>query len=673
MPRSAVPASRLLTTLGGLGLAALALVTLVHPGATRMHAWPWTLAYAAALLAPPLLLAWRALDRTRPLVLPAGPWSFGALAAAAGILLSAALSPYRGASLWWSLPLLSALAAFFAFFDLLHGDAEAVPARRVAALQAAGLFFAAVILASVGGWARHLPDYPLRELFDFRNGYPLGHSNYTAGATLLALPCFAALAYRNRGRERAGWIVMVALSALALFVSGSRGGMLGLAALGLGALLGSGLSRPAKLGFTAVALAAALLFALANPRIRSVVFPSPGARPNLSNVQRAAMLQGGIELGRERPWLGWGPGTIPLAFPRVRAQTVGGVENVLQLHSLPAQLWAELGAAGVAGFVGFVLLVLGAARREPLVAAVAGGYLVFAFTDYQLDVPLFAVSLALLAALLAAPAPPSGGIARGALRLLFAAAGAVALIGARPDPTPGLNVRALALAADPNRRAEAVELFNRSLTLNPDQEIAHFNLGWLQVVSAPAAAEEHFLAVARLVPDKGGVYFGLGLARLNQGRRDLATQAFALECINDPIFLVSPWWCDPAVAALRPGTLAQARGVLDALAEQKSAGGREAAYLSALMLWIEGRATAAVVEGVANTDERSAYFAATPEPVPAVFAGAPVLAYRRSRVGYPVLMRNLDLPEPTDLFDVQENSLATGKLRFLFPAKGWLF
>ena len=51
---------------------------------------------------------------------------------------------------------------------------------------------------------------------------------------------------------------------------------------------------------------------------------------------------------------------------------------------------------------------------------------------------------------------------------------------------------------------EYFALLRESLALNPDQEIAHFNLGWLLVVRAPAEAERHFLAAARLVPDKGG-------------------------------------------------------------------------------------------------------------------------------------------------------------------------
>jgi len=35
-------------------------------------------------------------------------------------------------------------------------------------------------------------------------------------------------------------------------------------------------------------------------------------------------------------------------------------------------------------------------------------------------------------------------------------------------------------------------------------------------------------------------------------------------------------------------------------------------------------------------------------------------------------MRQPDLPVALDLFTVQENLLATGECRFLFPSKGWL-
>src|SRR5690606_1872256 len=90
-----------------------------------------------------------------------------------------------------------------------------------------------------------------------------------------------------------------------------------------------------------------------------------------------------------------------------------------------------------------------------------------------------------------------------------------------------------------------------SLARNPDQEIAHFNLGWLLLTRDPAAAATHFREARRLVPDKGGVYFGAALAALHQGRREEAARLLALECINDPAFIGSPWWTLEPVAALR--------------------------------------------------------------------------------------------------------------------------
>ena len=47
--------------------------------------------------------------------------------------------------------------------------------------------------------------------------------------------------------------------------------------------------------------------------------------------------------------------------------------------------------------------------------------------------------------------------------------------------------------------------------------------------------------------------------------------------------------------------------------------------------------------------------------------------YRRERTGYPVLMRNLDLPTPVDLYDVREwvPEPAVPALAAL-PPKGWL-
>jgi hypothetical protein len=46
--------------------------------------------------------------------------------------------------------------------------------------------------------------------------------------------------------------------------------------------------------------------------------------------------------------------------------------------------------------------------------------------------------------------------------------------------------------------------------------------------------------------------------------------------------------------------------------------------------------------------------------------------YRRDRIGYPVLMRNLDLPVPTDVYDVREDPRFPASVPFALPTKGWL-
>jgi tetratricopeptide (TPR) repeat protein len=680
MTRPADSAPRLAPLLGTVGAVALLVITLASPGATRMHSSPWSCIYAFVLLAPAAVLLLRIFDRNRPLILPARSWCWTALAGAVAILASALTSPYRGPSLLWSAPLLAGFAFFFVAFDEVHATPTAAGVGCAPALKRIGLFFAVIALTSLGLWLAGLPGLSAAEIFNARNPYPLGHSNYTAGLALLMLPCFTVLAARTTGATRIGWAGAGTLAVVLLITSGSRGGLLGLGALMAGGLLALRLGWKKTLGLAGIAVIAGLAIALAHPRTRAMFQrPNPAAEPNLSNVQRAAMAEGGKLMGEARPLLGWGPGTTPLAYPRFRAFLDGGVENVLQLHSLPVQLWAELGAAGLAGLLVFVLLAARHATRCLPAAVTLGGYAVFALTDYQLDVPVFAFAVAGCAALLAPAAPPvchlmGDKLNRAALGLLTVGALAALALAGRPDPTPAMNLRALALAGDATQQGAAVALFNQSLALNPDQEIAHFNLGWLLVVRDPAAAESHFLAAAHLVPDKGGVYFGLGLARLNQEHRAAAVRAFALECLNDPVFLVSPWWRQPALGKLRPDVVTLTLALIQEARSRRLLGtpfaDREAAYLAALILWLDGTATPGEILGYVHTSERVGYFSRRP-PLPE-FATAPLQHYRRERSGYPVLMRDLDLPVPTDLFDVEENSLATGEYRFLFPAKGWL-
>ena len=633
--------------LGGLG--GLAALTLADPGATRMWSAPWTGILAFVLAAPILALVVRTLASSQPFRLPPPGWLLLAAGSAAIPLASAWLSPWRAPSLLQAALPVSAAALFLLLQDWL----AAVPERnRLLLAQILAGFFAVVATVSFLLWLADVATLSRAEffsplLFEMRNAHPLGHSNYTAGLMLLGLPWLLLAAWRDRGWSRRVGLVGALLALLNLFTSGSRGGLLGLAALGVAGVI------VARLGWKRLALGAlgtvavAALLAVANPRIRDLLQPpDPAAAPNLSSVQRSAMLDAGVRMGHDRPLLGWGPGTTPLAYPRYRHSLAGGAENVLQLHCLPIQLLAETGTGGLLLLAGFCALVAISWRRELVAAVTLVGYGVFALTDYQLDIPIFAAALAALAALLvspaAAPAPPRRRrLIAGATVI---AAGVIVLAGGR-DRAPALNAEALALAPDPAQHARAVALLQQSLALNPDQEIAHFNLGWLLAVPDPVAAEKHFLAAAHLVPDKGGVYFGLGLARLNQGRNEDAARAFALECLNEPLFLASPWWSVPAIAAQRTATIAEFEHMLPPRFASKIGDP-----------WVDQqqnrlRTLAPRLGEVSPGEER---------------------AYRRDRIGYPVLMRNSDLPVPTDLYDVREDPRFPASVPFPLPSKGWL-
>lgn len=655
-------------------IAGVLLSSAVYPASTRVFASPWSLVYSATLAGAAVVLMLRAADKADRLVLPNRTWTILALAAAAVVLASAATSPFAKSSLLWSAPLLAAVAWFFCVVDWLRRGAEVT--RRSLADRVLTATLLVVIAAGALQWIADAWGASRAHIIAARNPYPLGHSNYTAGIAVLALPVFAAVAWRNRGAPRGLGIIGLLGTLFMLVTSASRAGAIGLLGTGLAAVVLSPLSRAAKWKWTVVSLAVVVGFACLHPRTRAMLFHRDSdAVPNSSDVQRHAMLEVGRRMGTDRPLLGWGPGTTPLVFPRYRADVDGGAEDVLQLHSLPVQLWAELGALGCLVALGIATLALRSGHREPAVVAALVGYGLFSIFDWQLDVPLFGFVIATLLAQVAqgearAPAPATwsrwlGVLAAGGLAV-------IALLGTRYQPAE-LNVRALSDAVGRAKPVQAVGLLRESLASNPHQEIAHFNLGWLLVVDDPPEAARHFRAAAQLVPDKGGVYFGLGLSQLNAGQKPEAVRLFALEALNDPTFLLSPWWNAPPLDALRPlvgeelrHQLARARTAL----VPGSPVARRAAYVDALIRWLDGALPALAVAELALTAEQKTYFRSNPDRQE--LTRLPAIVRRNERVGYPVLMRNLDLPPPTDLWVARESSVRDSKFGFLFPEKGWL-
>jgi O-antigen ligase len=622
-PTSAPPWPARLLAVAAAGALA---VTLAHPSATRQFTWPWlpglTLAWIVPIFA---LLCFRTPWRTPGRLLTAG-----LLLLALGTFVAAALSPFAPLSLPRVWPTLGGIALFFWLHQWLAEPAGSDRARHLML----GLTLGGAVLAVVSlvGWRWQTAGGP----WSVRNDHPFGHSNYTAGAMLLVLPWLAHASWQTRGLRRFAWRLALLVALLALLTTSSRAGVAALGATGallVGfALIRASWTRRVKLLVALAAAAVLCLVVIANPRLRELALGggwSEVARE--SNTQRSAMLEAGLRLGAARPFTGWGPGAVPLTYPNVRAQLSGGVDNVLQLHNTPVQLWATLGAPGL---LALCLLLAAAVRRFAVVsrtptptwvtaASSLLAYGLFALTDHQLDLPVFNVLLVINLALLfqgsSATAPTLTFPRRTATWLMIAAllvplwltvrdlgarhayelalddfaAGrtesgqahlAAAAARAPADPyyrhqLAGSLLRQRTASSDAATRdrlgAAAAEQLRLSLAAGCFQEYAHFNLAWLALESgAPRLAAVHFRATLAQAPHRGGAYFGLGLALRALQEHAAAVRAFALEWINDPSAATSPLWDHPDFALFRPSVVREANAILAELGPtHPSAGG----------------------------------------------------------------------------------------------------
>jgi O-antigen ligase len=641
-------------------------LSLFPPSSTRIEIWPWA-AFASAGWLIPIVITLLRLAQGRPHARFGGLLDSGLGLLALTALVSAFVSPLRNAVLPHLLPVLGSCALPFALLPAL----QPIDATRI--WRVIGLLLGVIIVTSLLLWVQ-----PCTSLTwpDWRNAQPFGHANITGSVAVLAATWLAAGAVRETDRVRWLFATGTVLAVVTAISSESRGAVLALAAAGATAAAISLLRRGRLLIFVLLVGMIAAVSVGSNARLRDLVMHghwSAGTRE--SNDQRTAMFLGGVELGIERPLLGWGAGSVPHVFPRVRAAFLGTADNFLQLHNTPVQLWATLGALGlvsglliVAGLISRFKTAPWTPERIALASGLAGAATVLMF-DHPFATPVFAL---LTAAHLAAWARPSALPSTPKSRLvawitlpllvpvLIAAGRDLAARSAYDDalghaesndPTgyaaslqqaindaPGDPYYAHQLAAffvtghplhdvRPAPPSAAIALLERTLTANPDLEYAHYNLGWLLLDSDPKASAEHFLKTARLAPQRGAVYIGLGLARIRLQDTNGAVRAFATEWLLDPSCAWSPLWSQPPLDALLPRIRALAT---------------EAAHARRVDPWTD---------------------LATPAT-----SGPP---YRRLRTGYGVLMGHPEGPPPVD-FNIQTRMILPEPLATRVPPFGWI-
>ncbi|WP_041619432.1 O-antigen ligase family protein [Stanieria cyanosphaera] len=116
----------------------------------------------------------------------------------------------------------------------------------------------------------------------------------------------------------------------------------------------------------------------------------------------------------------------------------------------------------------------------------------------------------------------------------------------------------------------AIEWLQKSITASPYSEFGYSNLGWLVLNSNPSAATQAFVKSAELIPAKRGVFYGLGVSLLVQRQIDLATEAFTLEILRDPVFVTSPVWQSPLLRQIYPLVLNRLETKYSELIKQNS-------------------------------------------------------------------------------------------------------
>ncbi|MCD6726074.1 MAG: O-antigen ligase family protein [Solirubrobacteraceae bacterium] len=209
--------------------------------------------------------------------------------------------------------------------------------------------------------------------------------------------------WRSRGRQ-------VALAAPgAAFVFG--GLLLTLSQSSFAALL-AGLAVLAALRWsvrrTLAAVALALVVALAAIALGTDAFKG-GKLANRATSGRAALVEGGLRLARERPLTGWGSGAFAREYRRAEAVSVERASSAS--HTIPITVLAEQGAGGLLAYLvllgcALARLLRGARGAGPARAAIAAAFVALvvhtllyaAFLEDPLAWALLAVGTALASA-----------------------------------------------------------------------------------------------------------------------------------------------------------------------------------------------------------------------------------------------------------------------------------
>jgi uncharacterized protein involved in response to NO len=624
-----------------------ALLTLAPNSHSLIVSWPWVAVWQLAFVCPVLWLALQIFQGRRLVQFGLGR-DLWLGAAAIATIVSMVRSPLGLQSQWQGWIVLASAGAVYAL-------SEPMARSREKLLRLQGYLSLGFIAISLFLWVTQTWQPALQNLaqikqvtgldlsFNFsdiaqRNWAPLGHQNYVAGYLCLAIPLLVGLGISNQGTVRLLFLIGAGFGILDLYTTSSRSGWIGLTVGTLAMFYtwvrGQNLSAKwIKLGgAAAVVLLLAGIFS--NQRWQNLgATIAQGQMPGDFNY-RLITIATGWQMGWQNLLTGTGPGSVPLLYSKYRPLWGGWeAEQAYQLHSLPIQIWAELGLMGVGLMVWLFVILFRQFRKieagDRLSLSIFMGLIAYgvqSLWDYQLDNPAIAGTLiVLIAALWKAdgvkkpllPVKSTKPLALGVLSVLI-----VGLISVFPidrawatahQGFAALN-RALNAEGSKDQQAEfqsftsalstahhiqpqnpyysqqlawnlgnqglktnnpalikaSIDWFDRSKKTGLSQEFAATNQGWLLLQTDPRRAAQSFREAATLLPSKRGLFYGLGLSLLYQGKVDLAIEAIALECLREPLFIASPLWQNPRQKVLYDQVLNRLNGFYETLIANKN-------------------------------------------------------------------------------------------------------
>ena len=406
----AIPILQRTRLIGFVGFSFLLLFTWLPNSYSYMVGWPYVLIWQGSFLVVGSYTIWLC----RKFSIPFRRLGYGldhvVILTITAAALSTTASEFRAVSCWNLLLIANyAVCLYFLTNFLRH--------KVITSTLLWGWLSIIGTVTNVIGLALWRPDPSMWLSSNFysaiRNAQPLGHHNFVGGYGLLLLPIVCSFAIAQKSWRRWIGLLMVSIVVIAIYISGSRGALLGLLVLGAISIGAGILSSQGhyRRRWAAIGCCFALIMSLAmisNPRVRTLFSMDAPVEENTVSVasipdgpikDRLFMLSSTFNVLKERPILGVGPGTLSRVYNNFRPVEAGtGLNLVQQVHNTPAQLAAELGIAGITIYISFlaVLIRLCVSLRRRitkrsdrlLLYGIGGswiGYGISSLSDYQLE------------------------------------------------------------------------------------------------------------------------------------------------------------------------------------------------------------------------------------------------------------------------------------------------